>query len=332
MLRIALLGAGRIGRMHARNLAAHPRTHLAGVFDIDTRAADDVAAEVGAMPFAELDPVLGDTSIDAVLIASSTDTHCDLIERSVGAGKAVLCEKPIDLDIDRVDRCWKVVSNAGRPVQIGFNRRFDPSHGALQAAVAAGEIGRLEAAVITSRDPAPPPYEYLLASGGIFRDMTIHDFDMARFVFGEEPVEVSAMGGNLFDAQAERAGDWDTAMVLLRMRSGALCHINCSRRCAYGYDQRVEAFGEQGMLASCNPTPNSLARHTAAGTSMRGPLHHFFIERYADSYLREINAFADTVETGAPPCPGFEDGRRALLLANAALEAAGTGKTVRIPD
>ena len=332
MLRIALLGAGRIGRMHARNLAAHPRTRLAGVYDIDRGAAAEAAAEAGSRPFANLDPLLGDSSIDAVLIASSTDTHCELIERSVRAGKAVLCEKPIDLDIARVDRCRKVVSDAGRPVQIGFNRRFDPSHGALQAAVAAGEIGRLETAVITSRDPAPPPYEYLLVSGGIFRDMTIHDFDMARFVFGEEPVEVSAMGGNLFHAPAERAGDWDTATVLLRMRSGALCHINCSRRCAYGYDQRVEAFGEKGMLASGNPTPTSLSRHSAAGTSMRDPLHHFFIERYAESYIREIDAFADSVEADAPPCPGFEDGRRALLLANAALEAARTGGTVRLPD
>ncbi len=167
---------------------------------------------------------------------------------------------------------------------------------------------------------------------GSARPLVPHDFDMARFGFGEEPVGVSAMAGNLFDVRAERAGDWDTAMVLLRMRSGALCHINCSRLCAYGYDQRGEAFGEQGMLASCNPTPNSLARHTAAGTSMRGRLHYFFIERCAYSYLREIDAFADTVETGAPPCPGLEDGRPALLLANAALEAARKGRTVRNPD
>lgn len=330
MLRAALFGAGRIGRMHARNLAAHPRVELVGVYDIDSAASAEVARETGARPSRSIGALLDDRSIDAVLIASSTDTHCMLIEHAVRAHKAVLCEKPIHLDIKRVEACRAVVENSGVPVQIGFNRRFDPSHSALRDAVIDGEIGRVEQAVITSRDPAPPSLDYLRGSGGIFRDMAIHDFDMARFLLGEEPVEITAMGGVLLDKRIGEIGDFDSVMAVLRMESGALCHINGSRRCAYGYDQRIELFGEGGMLVSENPTPTQLVRHTADATSARARLHHFFIERYAESYVREIDAFVDAVEAGVMPSPSFDDGRRALLVANAALESAASGSTVRI--
>ncbi len=332
MLRIGQFGAGRIGRMHARNLAAHPRVELAAIYDVDAGAAAAAAAECGARAAAAAGEILGDTAVDAVLIASSTDTHCDLLERAARTGKAVLCEKPIHLDIRRVDACRKAVESAGVPVQIGFNRRFDPGHAALREAARAGELGRLEQAVITSRDPAPPSLDYLRESGGIFRDMAIHDFDLARFLFDEEPVEVTAMGAVLTDERIGEIGDFDAAMAVLRMESGALCHINCSRRCTYGYDQRIELFGERGMMVSENPTPTSVARFSATATGARDRLHHFFIERYAQSYRSEIDAFVAAVDGGDQASPSFEDGRRALVLANAALESAGTGRAVAVRE
>ncbi len=330
MLRVGQFGAGRIGRMHARNLAAHPQVELAGIFDIDSAASAQAAQQTGSKAFDSVDDLLGDPAIDGVLIASATDTHCDLIERSARAGKAVLCEKPIHLDIERVDACANVVAETGGFVQIGFNRRFDPSHGAVRQAVADGEIGKLEQAVITSRDPAPPPLDYLRVSGGLFRDMMIHDFDMARFLFGEEPVEVAAMGGVLIDPRIGEIGDIDAAMVVLRMASGGLCHINCSRRCAYGYDQRIEVFGQGGMLVSANPTATNVERFTDSGTAARDRLHHFFIERYAESYVREVDAFVSAVRSGTPASPSFADGRRALVVANAALESAASGCSVQV--
>ncbi len=330
MLTVGQFGAGRIGRMHARNLAAHPRVRLAGIFDVDRASSAAAADESGTSAVSSIDALLADSSIDAVLIASSTDTHCELIERSAQAGKAVLCEKPIHLDIERVETCRQVVERTGVPVQIGFNRRFDPSHSTLRQAALAGEIGKLEQAVITSRDPAPPPLDYLRVSGGIFRDMAIHDFDMCRFLFGEEPVEVTAVGAVLVDSRIGEIGDIDSAMAVLRMESGGLCHINCSRRCSYGYDQRIELFGEEGMLVSGNPTPTNVTRFTATATSAHERLYHFFIERYAESYVREIDAFVEAVESETVPSPSFDDGRRALLLANAALESASTGRVVRI--
>ena len=330
MLRLGLFGAGRIGGMHARNLAAHPQVELVGIFDIDPAASAEAARQTRSKAVDSADDLLGDPSIDGVLIASATDTHCDLIERSTRAGKAVLCEKPIHLDIERVDACAKVVAKTGGFVQIGFNRRFDPSHGAVRQAVAKGEIGKLEQAVITSRDPAPPPLDYLRVSGGLFRDMMIHDFDMARFLFGEDPVEVTAMGGVLIDPRIGKIGDVDAAMVILRMASGGLCHINCSRRCAYGYDQRIELFGRDGMLVSANPPATNVERFTDRGTAARDRLHHFFIERYAESYVRETHAFVNALNSGTPASPGFEDGRQALVIANAAIEAAASGRSVPI--
>ena len=330
MVRFAQLGAGRIGRMHALNLAAHARAELVGIYDVDSAASAEAASATGSRSFDSVDALLADTSIEAVLIATSTDTHCDLIERSARAGKAVLCEKPIHLDIHRVDQCRAVVEETAAPVQIGFNRRFDPGHSALGRAAASGEIGRLELAVITSRDPAPPPLAYLRVSGGLFRDMMIHDFDIARFLFAEEPVEVTAMGGVLVDPAIGEIGDVDSAMVTMRMASGALCQINCSRRCAYGYDQRIEMFGEKGMLISANPAVTNLERYGTASTGAKERLHHFFIERYTESYVREIDAFVDAVEGGNAPSPNFEDGRRALMLADAAVESAKSGRTIQI--
>jgi myo-inositol 2-dehydrogenase / D-chiro-inositol 1-dehydrogenase len=241
----------------------------------------------------------------------------------------VLCEKPIDLVIAKVDTCWAEIGELDPVVMVGFNRRFDPSFKALRDRVQAGEIGRLEQVIITSRDPAPAPVEYLKVSGGLFRDMTIHDFDMARYLVGDI-VEVQAMGANLVDPAIQDAGDIDAAMVVLRAASGAMVHINNSRRCAYGYDQRIEAFGEKGMLQAGNRRPTTVEAWGAERTEAKDPVLHFFIERYTEAYLAEIDHFVDCVEKGATPLAGFAEGREALRLADAAVESLESGRSVRL--
>jgi myo-inositol 2-dehydrogenase/D-chiro-inositol 1-dehydrogenase len=330
MLRFALFGAGRIGRLHAANLSAHPRATLVSVYDVSEPAAREVAERHGASVAPSVDAVLADAGVDAVLIASPTPTHVELLTRAARAGKAVLCEKPIDLDIARVERCREEIAGYRVPVQIGFNRRWDPSHRSLAQAVRAGEIGNVEQVVITSRDPAPPPLAYLASSGGLFRDMMIHDFDLARFVLGEDPVEVSATGSALVDPAVASVNDVDSAMVWMKTTSGKLCHINNSRRASYGYDQRVEAFGSAGMLISNNRTATTVERYTATATAVRDPLLNFFIDRYVDAYRNQVDGFIDAVGSGREPSPGFEDGRRALILADAALESLATGKVVEV--
>jgi myo-inositol 2-dehydrogenase / D-chiro-inositol 1-dehydrogenase len=329
MVSFAILGCGRIGRMHARNIKAHPRAELVGVYDVAAKAADEVASELGAKVLGSVDEALNDPKIDAVFIASSTDTHVDLITRAAKAGKAVLCEKPIDLDIARVEACWNEIGKLDPMVMIGFNRRFDPSFKALRDRIQAGELGQLEQVVITSRDPAPPPAQYIKGSGGLFRDMTIHDFDMARYLVGDI-VEIQAMGGNLIDPAIGQVGDIDAAMIILRAASGALVHINNSRRCAYGYDQRIEAFGEKGMLQANNRRPTTVEAWGAQGTQTRDPVLNFFIERYFEAYMAEINHFVDCVEKREKPLAGFTEGREALRLADAALESLRTGQVVRL--
>ena len=330
MLRFGLFGAGRIGRMHARNLASIPGVELAHVYDIDSAAAAAAAQDTGASSAASPGEIFGDPTVDAVFIASSTDTHCDLIAQAVAAGKSALCEKPIHLDIERVEQCRSEIGEGNGRVQIGFNRRYDPHHMAVRAAIEGGEVGKLEQLILTSRDPAPAPLDYLKVSGGLFRDMMIHDFDLARFLSGEEPVEVSAMGSAIVSDEIGEIGDIDTAMVIMRMESGALCHINCSRRAVYGYDQRVEAFGSNGMVIENNRTATTVEHYGKNATSAREPLLDFFIERYEESYKTEVQAFVETLAKGEAPTPSFEDGRRALILANAALESLNSGKTVAV--
>ncbi len=330
MLRFGLFGAGRIGSMHARNLAANSRVELSYVYDIDEPAARKAAEGAGARVAPDISTILTDAAVDAVLIASPTNTHVDLIRQSAKAGKAVLCEKPIALDIALVNECRDQITDCKVPVQIGLNRRFDPSHSALREAVQAGDIGRIEKLIITSRDPAPPPADYVKISGGLFRDMMIHDFDLARFITADEPVEVSAIGSALVEPELASLGDIDTAMVMMKLTSGALCHINCSRRAVYGYDQRVEAFGPGGMLLSNNRTRTTVERYGKQATAAREPLLNFFIERYSEAYFNQVNAFVDAVEQGTAASPSFEDGRRALILANAAGESLETGRSVKV--
>ncbi len=329
MVAFAVLGCGRIGRMHARNLARHPRAELVAVYDVADAAAQDTARELGVRAAASVEDVLADKAVEAVLIASSTDTHVRLMTAAAKAGKAVLCEKPIDLDIARAEACWKEIGSLKPTVMLGFNRRFDPSFRAVRERLTAGEIGTLEQVVITSRDPGPPPDAYVRASGGLFRDMTIHDFDMARYLAGDI-VELQAFGANLIEPSIKAAGDIDACMVILRAASGALIHINNSRRAAYGYDQRVEAFGSKGMLQAGNRRATTVEAWTAGSTEAKDPVLNFFIERYQEAYAAEIDHFVTSLTNKTPPLASFDDGLQALRLADAALESVRTGRVVRL--
>lgn len=329
MSRFALFGCGRIGHMHGVNLAKHPRTDLVSVFDVAAEAAAETAKATGAKVAKTVDEILGDSTVDAVLIASSTDTHVDLLTRAAKAGKAILCEKPIDLDLARVDACWAEIGPLDPLVMIGFNRRFDPSFKALRDRVQDGEIGKLEQLSITSRDPAPPPAAYIKVSGGLFRDMTIHDFDIARYIAGDI-VAVHATGANLIEPEIKTLGDIDAAMMTMQAANGALIHINNSRRSAYGYDQRIEAFGELGMLQAGNQHATSVSFSGKGATGAKDPVMHFFIERYTSAYIAEIDHFVDCVEQRQAPVAGFAEGREALKLANAALESMRSGQIVRL--
>lgn len=333
MVRIAVLGCGRIGRMHAANIAAHPRAELAGVFDVHRPAAEEVAASLGARLFDSAEAVLADADVDAVLIATSTPTHADLLEAAVAAGKPALCEKPIDLSLARVTECAARIRGTSVPIMLGFVRRFDPGHRAVASAVRDGRIGALHQVAITSRDPGLAPVGYLRESGGIFRDMTIHDFDMARFVLGEEVESVTATGARLVDpAMMDELGDFDTVTVLLTTASGKQCVITNSRRASYGYDQRVEAFGGEGMAVSENVRANNAVLFREDFTGQGAPLMNFFIDRYQAAFAAEISAFVDAVESGSQPEVGFEDGRLALVLAEAALRSATEGRAVRVSE
>jgi myo-inositol 2-dehydrogenase/D-chiro-inositol 1-dehydrogenase len=330
MIEFAQFGAGRIGAIHAGNLARSADARLRYVVDVDPKAAKKLADKHGAK-VVDRATALGDPKVGAVVIASSTDTHADLVIAAAKAGKAIFCEKPIDLSLKRVDACLKVVAAAGVKMLVGFNRRFDPSFKALHDRLRNGEAGALEQIVITSRDPGLPPLEYLKVSGGQFRDMTIHDFDMARWLLGEEPVEVFAAGSCLVDPDVGALGDVDSVMVVMRTASGKLAHINNSRRATYGYDQRIEVLGSKGMLRAGNRTPTTVERAGVDGVARDKPLH-FFLERYAEAYVAEMAHFIAAIGDGVPPSVGPKDGRQALVLAEAALKSMRTGTLVKLPQ
>jgi len=329
MVGMAVLGCGRIGRMHARNLACHPRAKLVMVFDVLAEAAQQTARELDVKIARSVDEVLSAADVCGVLVATPTDTHVPLIKAAVRAGKAVLCEKPVDLDLEHARACWSEIAGNKPRVMIGFNRRFDPSFKALRERVQRGEIGTLELAVITSRDPAPPAATYIKASGGLMRDMTIHDFDMARYLAGDI-AQVHAFGANLVDPAIGKLGDIDTCTISLRARAGALIQINNSRRCVYGYDQRIEAFGSNGMLQAGNQYATSVESWGAEHTGAREPVLHFFIERYRQAYTSEVDSFVSSLEQGRPMSPDFGDGLQALRLAVAADESLRTGQVVEL--
>jgi myo-inositol 2-dehydrogenase / D-chiro-inositol 1-dehydrogenase len=328
MINFCQFGAGRIGSIHAGNIARHPGARLLTIVDTDCAAALRLADAYGATVRSSAE-ALADPAIDAVIIASSTDTHADLVEAASRAGKAIFCEKPLDLDRRRAEACVAVAASCGVKLMVGFNRRFDPSFARLAQQIRDGRIGRLELLTITSRDPAPPPLAYINVSGGLFRDMTIHDFDMARWLCAEEPIEVLAAASNLVDPAIGEAGDVDTAVAVLRMASGALVQISNSRRAAYGYDQRIEALGAKGALRADNVAESTVVFANADGVTSAKPLD-FFLERYADAYRLELAHFIDAIANGTIPLTGGADGVKALALADAALEAARTGRTVKL--
>ena len=331
ILKFALLGVGRIGKMHAANIALNPKCSIECLYDIDSNAANKIADLFGGTVTLSPEEAISNPNVDIVYICTSTSTHTEYILSAAKAGKAIFCEKPIDLDIDRVNNCKKELEKYDIPLHIGFNRRFDPSHLSANERKNKGEIGRLEQIIITSRDPSAPSAAYLKVSGGMFRDMTIHDFDLACFILQNDPiVEIYATGDRLFSAEAKEANDIDTAMIIMKSESGVLCHINNSRHASYGYDQRVELFGNKGMLISDNQTSTSVTKYNNESTNSKDPILNFFIERYEVAYKNQLEDFVDCMINKKPTTVNFEDGRKALIIANAAYESLASGKSVKI--
>jgi myo-inositol 2-dehydrogenase/D-chiro-inositol 1-dehydrogenase len=328
VLRIGLLGAGRIGKIHGTNVAESHEAKLVALADADAKAADALAAGTGAEVRPAAD-IVAAKDIDAVVIATPTDTHADLIEKCAAAKKAVFCEKPVDLSAERIVACLKVVEAAGIPLMIGFNRRFDPNFASLKKRLGEGAVGNVEMVTIISRDPGPPPVSYIKVSGGLYRDMMIHDFDLARFLLGEEPVEVHAVGSVMVDPEIGKAGDVDTAMVMLRTASGKLCQISNSRRATYGYDQRIEVHGSEGMIRAGNIHETTVEIANKAGFKA-DPILNFFLERYMPAYRAELAAFVAAVNAGKAPTPSGRDGLMAQRLADAATQSKASGQTVRL--
>ena len=325
MHKVVLIGAGRIGRIHAKNAAFNPRLELAGVVDAIDASAQSLAAEYGC-PVLGLDQAMDDASVGGVIIASSTDTHLDYSVRAAAAGKAIFCEKPIDQDLARARSVAGQLSKA--KLLLAFNRRFDPNFQALKARLDSGAIGKLETLQITSNDPSPPPPSYVAVSGGLFKDMAIHDFDMARWLLGEEAVEVYAAGSCLVDPEIGKLGDVDSARSVLKSASGRICVISNSRRSGFGYDQRIEAYASAGMVRADNVTESTVQVWSADGAAA-DRFQNFFLDRYAEAYRREMEHFADMLD-GADASVGYADGVNALALAEAAAESVRTGAPVRL--
>ena len=331
-LRIAVLGAGRIGKMHAELLARQvPGASLAMVQDINGDAAVAVGQQFDVPHTTEVDTVLASADVDAVAICSSTDTHVPFMIAAANAGKAIFCEKPISLDLAKVDEALAVIKSSGVPFQVGFNRRFDAAHDSVRAAVVDGSVGDLHMVRISSRDPAPPPIPYIKVSGGIFLDMMIHDFDMARFITGSEVVDVYAQGAVRIDPAIGEAGDLDTAVVMLRHENDCITTIDNSRQAVYGYDQRVEAFGSGGMAFSENPLTHTGMRRSAAGTISQ-TIPYFFLDRYIPSYVEEWRSFAGYVTNGGDSPVGPNDGRAPLVIGLAAWKSYRENRPVRCDE
>ncbi|NLF10813.1 MAG: inositol 2-dehydrogenase [Anaerolineaceae bacterium] len=331
-MNVGVIGAGRIGRVHAENLAYRiPEANLVAISDVFVAAAEKLAAELGVSAYQDHRRILDDPAIDAVLICSSTDTHARFMEEAAQAGKQIFCEKPIALDLVAIDRALEVVKQAGVKLQIGFNRRFDPNFRRVHDVVAEGQIGQPHVLRITSRDPLPPPIDYVRVSGGIFLDMTIHDFDMARFLMGKEVESVYAAAGVMVDPRIGEVGDVDTAVVTLHFVDGSLGVIDNSRQAVYGYDQRVEVFGSAGVVTADNNYPNTAMISDAKRVHRDLPLN-FFMERYVDSYVNEMRAFVDCVVNNAPPPVTGLDGRIPVVMGYAAKQSVAEGRPVRLDE
>ncbi|WP_394688989.1 inositol 2-dehydrogenase [Hoeflea sp.] len=328
MLNIGILGCGRIGQVHARSLNHVDGARVAAVADAFPEAANALAEKTGASVMSA-DEIIASDGIDAIVIGTPTDTHFDLIQAGAKAGKAIFCEKPVDMSADRIRQCIETVEAHGVMFLTGFNRRFDPGFAGIQARIAAGDVGNVELVTILSRDPSPPPVSYIKSSGGLFRDMMIHDFDMARFLLGEEVVQVYATGSALVDPAIGEAGDVDTAVAVLTTASGKICQISNSRRATYGYDQRVEVHGARGLLRAENMRENNVEIATEQGFRS-APTQNFFLERYANAYVAEMKHFVECVASGTAPSPSIRDGLAAQMIADAAAQSLETGAPVRL--
>ncbi|WP_127559579.1 inositol 2-dehydrogenase [Nioella ostreopsis] len=328
-LGIALMGTGRMAHVYGPKINAHPGLRLEVIYNPRMSSAQKAAALYGGRPMDDLDAVLADPGVDAVVIATPTDTHVDYIEQAAAAGKPIYCEKPLDQSLERVDRAMQALQTHPVPFMLGFNRRFDPDNAMLQQAVRSGEVGPLNMLMSWSREPSPPPIDYVRASGGYFVDATIHDIDLLCWIAGERPVQVYAAGSCKFDPQIGAEGDFDLTMTTMTMPSGALVHINNSRACSYGFDQRLEAFGEKGMVQTRNHRDDTLVRWDGTATEARKPLKHFFLERYDQSFYNALDEFHAAVTEGREPSSTAEDGRAALAIALACAQSARDGVAVQ---
>ena len=331
MVGIAVLGAGRIGKIHAANVAASKFATLVVVADPFADAAASLADELGTQAMTDCEAAIDRADVDAIVIGTPTHTHINLMLRAVRLGKAVLCEKPIDLDMAKSLAAVAEVERLNGRVMLAFNRRFESTFAQMRAAIDAGDIGEVRQVIISSRDPGLAPEDYIQHSGGIFRDMTIHDLDIGRWLLGEEPVELTAIASRLIDpVLMEKYDDYDTAMVQMQTASGKQCHINNCRQAVYGYDQRIEVFGSAGMLQMDNLRPTTIRRWSQDATDAREPLLNFFLERYQQAYKSELDAYIDALVHKKPMPITVQDGLKALQLADAALESVKTGCAVRL--
>ena len=326
----AILGAGRIGKVHASAIASVPGANLVAISDPMAAAAQAIKDSYGC-DIRTIDAILASDDVDAVVICTPTDTHADLIERFTKVGKAVFCEKPIDLSLPRVVACIKAVAANKGTLMVGFNRRFDPDFMAVKAAIDQGRVGTVEMVTITSRDPGAPPADYIKRSGGIFRDMTIHDFDMARWLLGEEVETVFAVASVLTDKAIAALGDFDSANVILRTASGKQAVITNTRRATYGYDQRIEVLGSKGMASAENHSESRVTLADKDGFHS-APLLNFFMSRYTAAYANEIAAFVSSVADGKPTLTTGYDGLMALALSEAALLSVAEGRAVKLSE
>ena len=331
MINVALFGLGRIGQMHGENLHAHKKFNLKYTFDIDKNLSKKISNKFDALPIDNPRTAFQDKNVDIVFIASSTPTHINLINEATKYKKIVFCEKPLDLDIKKVNSCKKRIKKFNPKIQLGFNRRYDPGHSSIKKDLKKGDIGKLEKIIITSRDPAPPPINYLKVSGGIFKDMMIHDFDLIRFYLHNDEVEsIYSIGSNISDKRFNKIKDYELASCILKSKKGVQCIITNSRHCSFGYDQRVELFGSKGMLISGNKNKNETQTFTKNNTFQKKPFLNFFIDRYLDAYKLQLDELAAYTTKRKQPISSFEDGRRALIMANAALDSLKQKKQIKI--
>ena len=331
MIKFALLGTGRIGKFHAEIVNSHPSAEISLVYDIDLKASKKIAKKYNCKVANTSHEAINNSEIDAILIASATPTHTKYITMGAKAGKAIFCEKPIDLDIQKVEKCWNEIKKYKPFIQIGFNRRYDPSHNKVQKNVVSGKIGVLEMIVITSRDPSPPSLDYLKVSGGIFRDCSIHDFDLARYVLQDDPIiNIYANGSRNISEDFKKTNDFDTTMCVMKTKKGVLIHINNSRRAVYGYDQRLEVFGSKGMLISENVPEYNINTYNQNISFAKSPIKNFFIERYADAYRIQFDDFINSIKFKRMPKINFKDGKDALTLADSATKSVKLNKVIKV--